>query len=121
MTCFMRDLLLTGGELVDTVGFERRNRMLDASRGSRATKKDNRRQGEQADRCADPERPWKPPVSATFAVLPSPVRVLKCVAATVDAIATPIAPPSCCEVLSSPEASPASRSETPARPAIETG
>src|SRR6266513_1368327 len=57
MTCFMRDLLLTGGELVDTVGFERRNRMLDASRGSRATKKDDRRQGEQADRCADPERP----------------------------------------------------------------
>ena len=64
---------------------------------------------------------WKPPVRAAFTVLPSPLSVLKCVAATVDAIATPIAPPSCCEVLSNPEASPASRSTTPARPAIETG
>jgi len=43
------------------------------------------------------------------------------VAAIVDAIATPIAPPSCWEVLMSPEARPASCSPTPASPAIETG
>jgi hypothetical protein len=50
----------------------------------------------------------KPPVRATFAGLPSLSRVPRWVTATVDAIATAIAPPSCCEVLISPEASPAS-------------
>ena len=43
------------------------------------------------------------------------------VAAIVEATATPIAPPSCWVVLSSPEARPASCSATPARAAIETG
>src|SRR5260370_15379166 len=64
---------------------------------------------------------WKPPVSAAPRVWPSPSRVLKWVAATVDAIAMPIAPPSCWEGLSSPEASPASCLATPARPALEMG
>ena len=47
--------------------------------------------------------------------------MLAWVAAMVDAIATPIAPPSCWEVLSSPEAMPASCSATPASAAMETG
>lgn len=47
--------------------------------------------------------------------------MLAWVAASVDAMATPIAPPSCCEVLRSPEARPASCSATPAKAAIETG
>src|SRR6266536_3320555 len=64
---------------------------------------------------------WKPPVSAALVASPPASSVFTCVAATVEAIATPIAPPSCCEVLSRPEASPASRSATPARPPIEIG
>jgi hypothetical protein len=64
---------------------------------------------------------WKPPVSAALVASPPASRVLRCVAATVEAIATPIAPPSCWEVLSRPEATPASRSATPVRPAIEIG
>lgn len=46
---------------------------------------------------------------------------MRCVAATVDAMAMPIAAPSCWAVLSSPEASLASCLATPARPAIEMG
>jgi hypothetical protein len=48
-------------------------------------------------------------------------QVLKWVAVIVDAIAMPIAPPSCWDVLSSPDASPPSCLATPARPAIEMG
>src|SRR5215472_13013816 len=51
---------------------------------------------------------WKPPVSAAAAAWPWPSRTREWVAATVDATATPIAPPICSEVLSSPEAIPAS-------------
>jgi hypothetical protein len=43
------------------------------------------------------------------------------VAATVEAIATPIAPPICWEVLSSPEATPPSWAATPARAPIDYG
>jgi hypothetical protein len=41
--------------------------------------------------------------------------------ATDDATATPIAPPTCCAVFNSPDASPASSWLTPASAAIETG
>src|SRR5438128_7906962 len=51
---------------------------------------------------------WKPPVSAAGAAEPEGISVLKWVAATVEAIATPIAPPTCREAVSSPEARPAS-------------
>ena len=44
-----------------------------------------------------------------------------CVNATVAAIATPSAPPICCEVLISPDASPASCGSTPASAAIDIG
>src|SRR5919197_35970 len=64
---------------------------------------------------------WKPPVSAALVASPPASNVFMWVAATVEATATPIAPPSCCEVLSRPEASPASRSATPLRPPIEIG
>src|SRR5436190_22014774 len=57
---------------------------------------------------------WKPPVNAAGAVEPAAVRVLKWLAATVDAIATPIAPPICWLVLSRPEGRPASGSARPA-------
>jgi len=63
----------------------------------------------------------RPPLSAAVGVAPSRLRTFTCAAVIVDAIAPPIAPPSCCEVLSRPEARPASRSATPARAAIETG
>ena len=45
---------------------------------------------------------WKPPVSAAFVASPPASSVFIWVAATVEAIATPTAPPSCCEVLSRP-------------------
>jgi len=64
---------------------------------------------------------WKPPVRAAAGAAPWWSRVMTRVAAIVDATATPIAPPSCWEVLRSPEARPASCSATPARAAIETG
>src|SRR4029077_16043705 len=64
---------------------------------------------------------WKPLVSAAAGAAPWWSRVLAWVAAIVDAIAIPIAPPSCSEVLMSPEARPAWCSATPARAAIETG
>ena len=41
--------------------------------------------------------------------------------AIVEATATPIAPPICCEVFSRPEARPDSCASTPASAAIETG
>src|ERR1017187_634344 len=46
---------------------------------------------------------WKPLVSAAAGAAPWWSRVLAWVAAIVDATATPIAPPSCWEVLRSPE------------------
>jgi Rhodopirellula transposase DDE domain len=46
---------------------------------------------------------WKPLVSATAWMAPCCSRVLAWVAAIVDAIAMPIAPPSCWEVLMSPD------------------
>src|SRR5215472_18305556 len=64
---------------------------------------------------------WNPPVSAAAAAWPWLTRTREWVAATVDATATPIAPPMYWEVLSSPEAIPASRSVTPARAPIDTG
>ena len=63
----------------------------------------------------------KPPLSAAVAVAPWWLSTFMCAAVTVDATATPIAPPSCCDVFNRPEARPASRSATPARAAIETG
>jgi hypothetical protein len=42
-------------------------------------------------------------------------------AAILEAIAIPIAPPTCWLVFSSPDASPARCSSTPAKPAIEIG
>ena len=50
---------------------------------------------------------WKPPVSAVGAALPAWISVLLWLAATPEAIAIPIAPPSCWEVFKSPDASPA--------------
>ena len=49
----------------------------------------------------------RPPLSAAVGVAPSRLRTFTCAAVIVDAIATPIAPPSYCEVLSRPEARPA--------------
>src|SRR5438270_455545 len=63
----------------------------------------------------------KPPVRAAGAASPPWTSVLKWVAATVEAIATPTAPPTCWAVLRMPEARPASASDTPASPAIDTG
>ena len=48
-------------------------------------------------------------------------KLVACVKATVETIATPSAPPTCCDVLISPDASPASCSWTPARAAIDIG
>ena len=64
---------------------------------------------------------WKPPVSATGTALPACASALVWLAATLEAIAIPIAPPSCSDVLSSPDASPARCSSTPASAAIEIG
>ena len=63
---------------------------------------------------------WNPPVSAAAAAWPSLSRTRERAAATVEATATPIAPPICWEVLSSPEATPASWSATQARAPIDT-
>ena len=63
----------------------------------------------------------KPLVNACGAEWPDFSSVDACVVATVAATATPIAPPICCDVLSSPDASPASRASTPASAAIDTG
>jgi len=52
---------------------------------------------------------------------PSSSSVFVCVVAIVDAIATPSAPPICCDVLIRPDAIPASALETPASAAIEIG
>jgi hypothetical protein len=64
---------------------------------------------------------WNPPVSAAGTALPARASAWVWLAATLEAMAIPIAPPSCWEVFSSPDASPAWRSATPASPAIETG
>ena len=64
---------------------------------------------------------WKPPVSAAGAAWPVWSSALVWLAATLEAIAIPIAPPSCWEVFSSPDASPAWCSATPASAAIEIG
>src|SRR5207248_2642569 len=64
---------------------------------------------------------WKPPVSAAGTVCPACSSASVWVAATLEAIAIPIAPPRFWLVLSSPDASPARCSSTPARPAIEIG
>ena len=50
---------------------------------------------------------WKPPVSAAGAAWPACSSAWVWLAATLEAIAIPIAPPSCWEVFSSPNASPA--------------
>ena len=62
-----------------------------------------------------------PPVRAAAELKPCPASVCEYDAAIDDATATPIAPPKFCAVLSSPEATPASRSATPARAPIEVG
>ena len=64
---------------------------------------------------------WNPPASADVTALPWPSRARECAAATVDATAIPIAPPSCWDESISPEATPASRSLTPTRAPIDTG
>ena len=64
---------------------------------------------------------WNPPVSAAAAAKPWWTSVRECEAAMDEATATPIAPPRFWEVLSRPEATPASRSRTPARAPMETG
>ena len=63
----------------------------------------------------------KPLVSASGCEWPDASSVFTCVKATVEQIATPSAPPICCEVLISPDARPASCGSTPASAAIETG
>jgi hypothetical protein len=62
-----------------------------------------------------------PPVSAAAAPYPCWASVCEYEAAMDDATATPIAPPKFCAVLSSPDATPASRPATPARAPIEVG
>jgi hypothetical protein len=62
-----------------------------------------------------------PPVSASARLAPSDNSVSECVLEIVAAIATPSAPPTCCEVFSSPEATPAMRSSKFASAASETG
>src|SRR6266567_7997716 len=49
---------------------------------------------------------WNPPVNAAAVACPWPRSRRECVAATVEATATPIAPPICWDVLSSPDAIP---------------
>src|SRR5260221_14612425 len=63
----------------------------------------------------------KPPVAACADECPDASSVFVCVNATVAAIATPIAPPTCCAALISPDASPASCGSTPASAAIDIG
>src|SRR6266508_1997804 len=63
----------------------------------------------------------KPPVSADEIESPALVRWLVRVVETVEKIATPSAPPICCVVLMSPDASPASCGATPASAAIDIG
>jgi hypothetical protein len=60
-------------------------------------------------------------VKASAGVWPVFSRSFDCEVKIVEATATPIAPPICWFVLISPEASPASRSETWANAAIVTG
>ena len=64
---------------------------------------------------------WKPSTAATAAALPSATRLSVTDVATADSTAMPSAPPICCDVLKSPEASPASSAFTPASAAIEIG
>src|SRR5664279_3965772 len=63
----------------------------------------------------------KPLVAACAGESPEASSVFVCVNATVAAIATPSAPPICCDALSSPDASPASCGSTPASAAIDIG
>jgi hypothetical protein len=60
-------------------------------------------------------------VSAVVTAWPWPSRTPERAAATVDATAIPIAPPSCWDESIRPEATPASRSVTPTRAPIDTG
>jgi hypothetical protein len=62
-----------------------------------------------------------PLVCALSASWPDAMSVFVWVNATVAAIATPSAPPICCDVLIKPDARPASRSGTPASAAIDIG
>ena len=63
----------------------------------------------------------KPLVAATACEWPDLRSALVCVNATVEATATPSAPPICCVVLISPDARPASCGATPASAAIDSG
>ncbi len=63
----------------------------------------------------------KPLVCACAGEWPDARSVPVCVNATDAAIATPSAPPICCDVLISPDASPASSGSTPASAAIDIG
>ena len=60
-------------------------------------------------------------MSANGAAVPLAIKSEVRVVAIVERIATPTAPPICCEVLISPEARPASWACTPASAAIEIG
>ena len=61
---------------------------------------------------------WKPPVSAAGLALPAWSSAVVWLAAMLEAIAIPIAPPICSLVFRSPDASPARCSSTPARAPI---
>src|SRR3954447_9149913 len=63
----------------------------------------------------------KPLVAACAGECPDVSSVFVCVNATVAAIATPSAPPICCDALISPDASPVSCGSTPATAAIDIG
>jgi hypothetical protein len=77
--------------------------------------------GGECGGAADPERPLEAAAECASCGVAFVVSVFRCAAVTVDATATPSAPPSCCVVLRRPEASPVSCSWMPASAAIETG
>ena len=64
---------------------------------------------------------WNPFVSANAGVVPLERSLVVVDVAIAESAAIPSAPPICCEVLSSPDARPASAGCTPASAAIEIG
>ena len=82
---------------------------------------EDRRQRDQRDRAEHPERVLEAAGERRRNGVPACASAFVWLAATLEAIAIPIAPPSCWDVLSSPDASPARRSSTPASAAIEIG
>ena len=83
---------------------------------------EDRREGEQRDRAQHPERLLEAAGERRGYGVRRREAAPGCGSpATLEAIAIPIAPPSCWEVFSSPDASPAWCSATPASAAIEIG